>query len=45
MGNKGVSFSLQVVQKTKDGEKFGSAVKNANLEFDEVEDFTEDCGF
>lgn len=37
MGNKGVSFSLQNVQKLRDGEQF-SGRKNAEDEFDEVED-------
>lgn len=37
LGNKGVSFSLQNVQKLKDGEPF-SGRKNADDEFDEVED-------
>lgn len=37
MGNKGVSFSLQNIQKLKDGEQF-SGRKNADDEFDEVED-------
>jgi hypothetical protein len=37
MGNKGVSFSLQNVQKLRDGEAF-SGRKNADDEFEEVED-------
>lgn len=37
MGNKGISFSLQNVQKLRDGEQF-SGRKNADDEFDEVED-------
>lgn len=36
-GNKGVSFSLQNVQKIRDGESFGGR-KNAVDEFDEVDD-------
>lgn len=39
-GNKGVSFSLQNVQKLADGEKF-SGRKNAEDEFDSVEDSSE----
>lgn len=41
-GNKGVSFSLQNVQKLKDGEQF-SGRKNADDEFDEVEDESDDA--
>lgn len=37
MGNKGVSFSLQNVQKLRDGEAF-SGRKNADDEFESVED-------
>lgn len=41
MGNKGVSFSLQNVQKLKDGDQF-SGRKNADDEFDSVEDGSAD---
>jgi hypothetical protein len=41
-GNKGISFSLQNIQKLKDGEQF-SGRKNADDEFDEVEDGSEDA--
>lgn len=40
-GNKGVSFSLQNLQKLKDGEQF-SGRKNADDEFDEVDDGSDD---
>lgn len=40
MGNKGVSFSLQNMQKLRDGEQF-SGRKNADDEFDEVDDGSE----
>jgi hypothetical protein len=40
MGNKGVSFSLQNIQKLRDGEQF-SGRKNADDEFDEVDDGSE----
>lgn len=40
-GNKGVSFSLQNLQKLKDGEKF-SGRREASEEFDEVEDSSDD---
>lgn len=39
-GNRGVSFSLQNIQKTRDGEKF-SGRKAAEEEFDEIEDGSE----
>jgi hypothetical protein len=39
-GNKGVSFSLQNVQKLRDGDQF-SGRKNADDEFDDVEDGSE----
>lgn len=42
MGNKGVSFSLQNVQKAKDGEQF-SGRKNADDEFDDVSDGSDDA--
>lgn len=41
MGNKGISFSLQNVQKIKDGEQF-SGRRNADDEFDEVDDGSDD---
>lgn len=41
-GNKGVSFSLQNVQKIRDGEQF-SGRKNADDEFDDVEDGSDDA--
>lgn len=41
LGNKGVSFSLQNVQKLRDGERF-SGRKNAVDEFDSVEDGSDD---
>lgn len=41
MGNRGVSFSLQSVQKTKDGEQF-SGRRQAEDEFDETEDSSDD---
>lgn len=41
-GNKGVSFSLQNVQKLKDGEAF-SGRKDADAEFDEVDDGSDDA--
>lgn len=40
-GNRGVSFSLQNVQKLRDGEQF-SGRKNADDEFDDVEDGSDD---
>lgn len=42
MGNKGVSFSLQNIQKWADGEQF-SGRKNAEDEFDDIEDGSEDA--
>lgn len=42
MGNKGVSFALQNVQKLRDGEAF-SGRKDADSEFDEVEDGSDDA--
>lgn len=41
-GNKGVSFSLQNVQKIKDGEAF-SGKKNADDEFEDIEDGSENA--
>jgi hypothetical protein len=41
-GNKGVGFSLQSVQKTRDGEEF-SGRTNAQNDFDEVIDGSEDA--
>lgn len=41
-GNKGVSFSLQNIQKIRDGESFGGR-KNAVDEFDEIEDGSDDA--
>lgn len=40
-GNRGVSFSLQNIQKLADGEQF-SGRKNAEDEFDEVDDGSDD---
>lgn len=40
-GNRGVSFSLQNIQKVKDGEPFGSR-KNAEDVFDSIEDGSDD---
>lgn len=40
-GNKGISFSLQNIQKLRDGEQF-SGRRNADDEFDEVEDGSDD---
>lgn len=42
MGNKGVSFSLQNIQKLRDGEQF-SGRRNADDEFDEVDDGSENA--
>lgn len=42
MGNKGVSFSLQNLQKLRDGEAF-SGRKDAETEFDEVADGSDDA--
>lgn len=42
MGNKGVSFSLQNVQKLRDGEQF-SGRRKAEDEFDDVEDGSDDA--
>lgn len=41
-GNRGVSFSLQNVQKLRDGDQF-SGRKNADQEFDEVDDGSDDA--
>jgi len=41
MGNRGVGFALQNIQKLRDGEKF-SGRKDAEDEFDSVEDGSED---
>ncbi len=42
MGNKGVSFGLQNVQKVKDGTAF-SGKRNAKDDFDEIEDLDSDA--
>jgi hypothetical protein len=42
MGNKGVSFALQNIQKTRDGEPF-SGRKKAEDEFDAIEDGSDDA--